>query len=73
MTVQICIETKLDLSKSPLNKKDKLDFLAKEVHVNGVGVFDDNGRFYLLFLNIYLTNQSMKNLRPSPYPLTAKI
>lgn len=57
MTVQICIETKLDLSKSPLNKKDKLDFLAKEVHVNGVGVFDDNGRF-LPIISQYLSYQS---------------
>ncbi|WP_326518594.1 tyrosine-type recombinase/integrase [Acinetobacter sp. CAAS 2-6] len=57
MKVQNCRDTILDLSESPLHKNGKLDYLIKEVHVNGVGVFDDNCKI-LPIISEYLSYYS---------------
>lgn len=57
MDVKVCHELKLDLSKSfILDEKPNLQ-LEGEVKVNGVGVFDDNGRI-LPLISEFLSYQS---------------
>ena len=57
MKVQTCRDTSLDLSKSLLNKNGKLGYLAKEVRVNGVGIFDEDGKI-LPLISEYLSYSS---------------
>lgn len=60
MTVQTCVDSELDLSDSYLKTECKFDFETDEVHVNGVGAFDDNGRLLPLisqFLSYSANNE----------------
>lgn len=57
MKVKICRNIPLDLSESLLNKDGKLDYLEKDLHINGVGIFDDNGKI-LPLISEYLSYSS---------------
>ncbi|QIT19198.1 tyrosine-type recombinase/integrase [Acinetobacter pittii] len=57
MDVKVCSNIKLDLSKSLLNNQIPELSLNKTVEVNGVGVFDDNGKI-LPLISEYLSYHS---------------
>lgn len=57
MDVKVCSNIKLDLSKSCLHSQIPNLTLTQTVKVNGVGVFDDNGKI-LPLISEYLSYQS---------------
>lgn len=57
MDVKVCSNTELELSKSYLHSQISNLTLEQTVKVNGIGVFDDNGRI-LPLISEYLSYQS---------------